>query len=172
MKWLARVTVFSFAGLLGCESATQPEVGTPNLAVARGVVESVSGLGLYTDGGAKRTWSFTAVKHADGTVRGEFEGLNRSLGTGTHGHGDVICFTIVGNEAWLGGVIEQNPSNPNRVGLEFGWRVVDNGQGGGAPPDQITRTLRIGEPGTDFCESTPDVGFLHDLEAGNIQVRP
>ena len=164
--------MFSFAGLLGCESATQPEVGTPNLAVAGRVVESVSGLGLYTDGGAKRTWSFTAVKHADGTVRGEWQGLNRSLGTGTQAHGAVICFTIEGNEAWIVGVIERDPANPQRIGMEFGWRVIDNGQGRTGPADQITRTLRVAAPASDFCASTPNVGFLHDLEAGNIQVRP
>ncbi len=170
MKRKITITVLSFVGSLGCEPVA-PEVDAPSFARAGPVVGSVSGMALYTDGGAKRTWSFNAVKHADGTVRGEWQGLNRSLGTGTQSHGDVICFTVEGNAAWIGGVIEQAPANPERVGFEFGWRVIDNGQGANAPPDQITRTLRIGRPGSDFCRDRPNIGFLHDLEAGNIQVR-
>ncbi len=171
MKRISTITVLSFVWSLGCEPVAQPEVDAPNFANARGVVQSVTGLGLHTDADAKRTFSYAAVKYADGTVKGEWEGYNRSLGPGARAHGDVLCFEIKGNKAWIGGLIEQFPTRPERVGLEFGWRVIDNGQGANAPPDQITRTLRIGAPASDFCTSAPDIGFLHDVEAGNIQVR-
>ena len=166
MKRISTIAVLSFVWSLGCEPVAQPEVDAPNFAAAGRVVESVSGLGLYTDFGAKRTWSFTAVKHADGTVRGEWEGINRSFDPNRKGHGNIICFTIEGNQAWIGAINEHF-----RVGTEFSWRVIDNGQGANAPPDQITRTLRVGAPASDFCASTPDIGVLRDLEAGNIQVR-
>lgn len=105
------------------------------------VVQSVTGMGLYTDGDAKRTFSFSARRYADGSVKGEWEGKIRSGDPALRGHGDVTCFQIVGNRAWIGGIIERFPSRPERVGCEAVWLVVDNGQGADAPPDQISRTF-------------------------------
>lgn len=147
-----------------------PEVVAPSFSVRHGAVtQSVTGLGLYTDGDAKRTFSFSAVKYADGRVRGEWEGFNRSVEPRDPSHGEVVCFTIEGNEAWIGGRIEKTFRGSE--GREFGWRVIDNGQGANSPPDQITRTLRA-RTALDFCSGAPAIGFMHSLEAGNIRVRP
>ena len=140
MKFRNVLPLLAFA-LSACEQT--PAVGVdvePAFSRGRGpVVESVTGFGLFTQGGEPTTFSFTARRYADGSVEGEWERQNRS--SDLRGHGDVTCFTISGNRAWIGGIIEQfSPSDPPRVGLEVVWRVVDNGQGANGPPDEISRS--------------------------------
>ena len=66
-------------------------------------------------------------------------------------------------------VIELFPSDPVSVGDEAIWRVVDNGQGANAPPDQISRTFNPADfriSASDFCEGTPGgLPGVRDLEA-------
>ena len=160
----------------GDEPVVGPDVGAPSFSVHNGhgpVVQSVTGFGLFTQVGEPTTFSFTARRHADGSVKGEWERQNRC--GDFRAHGDVTCFTIVGDQAWISGIIELFPSDPGRVGSEAIWRVVDNGQGANADPDQISRTRNpadFGASALDFCDGTP-VGFpgVRDLEAGNISVR-
>ena len=161
--------------LSACEQT--PAVGVdvePAFSRGRGpVVESVTGFGLFTQAGEPTTFSFTARRYADGSVKGEWERQNRS--SDLRGHGDVTCFTISRNRAWIGGIIEQfSPSDPPRVGLEVVWRVVDNGQGANGPPDEISRSRDPAQVGRssalDFC-SRPRNIFTRPLEAGNIRVR-
>lgn len=152
----------------GCEPIGPTDVDAPQFKVAR-VIESVTGSGHFTDvrGDAQlRTFSFNAVKRADGTVTGEWQRLNRSLDA--KAHGDVTCFTIAGNQAWLGGVVERTTTVPGGV---F-WTVVDNGEGANSPPDQISLQL-VGRSQEDvdlFCDIQLPRPVV-DIEAGNIKVR-
>ncbi len=157
------------------EPVVGPDVGAPSFSVHNGhgaVVQSVIGFGLFTEDGEPTTFSFTARRYADDSVEGEWERQNRSLDF--RGHGDVICFKIDGDQAWIGDIIEQFPSDPGRVGGGAVWSVIDNGQGANADPDQITRTFNATAEGASaFCGSPSPIPprFFHDLEAGNISVR-
>ena len=178
MKFGSTLPLLALAfALSACEQPSAVEVDVEP-AFSRGlgpVVESVTGMGLFRQGPDEEptTFSFTARRYADRSVEGEWERKNRSADL--RGHGDVTCFNIIGDQAWIGGIIELFPSDPGRVGSEAIWRVVDNGQGANAPPDQISRTFNPADfriSASDFCQGTPaGLPSVRDLEAGNISVR-
>jgi hypothetical protein len=74
------------------------------------------------------------------------------------------CLHIVGNQAWASGTVVSS-ANPDNVGRPYMLRVVDNGEGAGAPADQIG----IGRFLDADCESEPDLS-LRSLIIGNLQV--
>ena len=80
----------------------------------------------------------------------------RRVGAGARGSALVTCFTIVGNQAFLGGAATSGSFNspPNN---ETAWRVVDNGQGANAPADQISLEFVGAPPGfaANYCATTP-----------------
>ncbi len=142
------------------------------------VLESVSGSGSITAdlrGDVHwRTFSFTAIRRADGTVDGQWERVNRFGGTAaeTKSHGVITCFTIVGDEAWIGGYATSGSSSdgPNNA---VGWHVKDNGQGQQDPPDQISwqGTWGTAEWAADYrAIASSNLLDAFDLEAGNIQI--
>jgi hypothetical protein len=139
------------------------------------IIESVTGSGsrhAVEQEGDWRTFSFTAHRHADGTVDGQWQRIRRQDGNAadSKSHGVVSCFTIVGDEAWLGGYATSGLHSDRGVA----WRVKDNGQGSKADPDRIS--LQWGDTGLgyrwQYCASTPADLELHDIDAGNIQIKP
>jgi hypothetical protein len=171
-----------FAGVIllfavGCNYENFDTPTEPSGAEVTGlrILESVSGSGHVTaPEGDFRTFSFSARRYADGSVKGEWVRIRRSSGNAeAKSHGKVSCFTIVGNQAWLGGyattgLFTTPPDN------EVVWRVVDNGEGRNSPPDQISLQF-VSSPagfGDEYCVTTPTVPSLNIVEAGNIQIRP
>ncbi len=130
-------------------------------------VESVTGSGHVMLGGDFRNFSFSAVRLADGSVRGEFQLKSRSSGAVIHGN--VTCFTILGNQAWLGGETERSTVT---TGVAQ-WRVKDLGEGGDAA-DQFSLVVVGGAAGTAeaYCARTPAFPVLLTGELGNIQIQP
>jgi len=132
-----------------------------------GVTESARGGGhWHVVGGALRTFAFTAKNRADGTAQGQYQVNNRDV-SGSKEHGTVTCLEVVGNEAWIGGVITHS-SVPGREGTRRLFHVVDRGEGSEDPADQastIIVALTVEE-----CHTRP-VLPPQDLEGGNIQVR-
>jgi hypothetical protein len=135
--------------------------------------ESVSGSGsrvVTEQEGDWRTFSFTARRHADGTVEGQWERIRREDGNAadSKSRGIVTCFTIVDNEAWLGGIATHGLYSDRGVA----WRVKDNGPGE-TDTDQIS--LQITDVGLGYpawyCARMPDDPELLDIEAGNIQIK-
>lgn len=96
---------------------------------ARPKVSSATGGGTIEVAGGLNTVSFTARVDDTGEVRGQaqFQLRDQDLRL----HVEVDCLTVVGNEAWIGGVVSSS-SDPARVGTRVTWRVQDNGEGGGA----------------------------------------
>ena len=141
------------------------------------VVESASGSGsfrVFTQTDDWRTFSFTASRHADGTVSGRWQRIRRREGNASEemSHGVVTCMLIVGNEAWLGGhatsgIWSEPPNNSVR------WRIMDGGEGAGAGSNQISLQYTGGTPraATNWCANTYTTLELFDIEAGNIQIR-
>jgi hypothetical protein len=107
-----------------------------------------------------RNFAFTA--HSD---NGQWQLDNRAFPTRIHG--SVECLTVVANEAWFAGPTTQS-SDPTQIGVVRGFRVVDNGQGHGSPPDQIT-FAHAPESAQAWCDATPPRPLV-DIEKGNIQV--
>ncbi len=139
-----------------------------------GVVESVTGSGHLTAAlGDWRTFSFTARRYADGTVKGQWERARRQDGNAadSKSHGVVTCFTVVGDQAWIGGYATSglHSDPPNAVA----WRVVDNSREESTGPDQISgQYWRAGRSyPASYCANTPEDPALTDIEAGSIQIR-
>jgi hypothetical protein len=135
------------------------------------VVQSATGAGHFTVGGDLRTFSFTALKYADGTVQGQYELFSRSAGTRIHG--DVVCLSVVGNHAWVGGSQDHSIDDVAfPPGLENGFQTVDNGEGTSDPPDQLSLMFINAPAGfaQAYCDAQADAPPLNDIEGGNIQV--
>lgn len=176
------MTVSAFAlsvALLACEADSESplNVDSDGLELSAGpVVQSVSGSGSFVaPQGDWRTFAFNARRYADGRVAGQWERIRRQPGnaSGTKSHGIVTCFTIVGNQAFIGGnttsgLLSTPPNNEN------GWRVVDNGQGANSPPDQMSLEFVGAAPGfaADYCATTPAAPPLNAIQAGNIHIKP
>lgn len=180
MKTISAVATLAFVGLLACEPVVDPgEVGSPSFASGGSggdVVESITGSGHLwrpqpAPDGQFRTFSLTAQRQANGTVDGMFQWNNH--GPWTMASGTVVCFTIIGKQAWLGLIIHRSDS-PNWVGAEGALVVVDNGEGKNHVPDRISFIPgRVAGSGfaQNNCDNTP-TRTLYDIEDGNIQIRP
>lgn len=103
-------------------------------------VDQVTGGGqfVHPDFGVV-TFSFVAIRHADGRVTGRFQQHQTFFGF-TY-KGDVTCFAVdpVNHRAWIGGVLtESNDPDPlTEVGDDAWFRVLDLGDQG-AEPDRST----------------------------------
>jgi hypothetical protein len=159
--------------LLACDPSAPPDptgLPRPN-ASSQGVVQSATGSGHFESGGELRTFAFSAVQRADGTVQGEWQVVSR-VGAGTKLHGDVVCVSVLGNRAWVGTRIESSDNPVVVIGSEGGFRVVDNGEGND-PPDQTSVAFFNGPAGfaQNYCNNRPAAPPLNAVLNGNIQVR-
>jgi hypothetical protein len=177
MRDVPRWTAFLCAAVLaGCESGLEPTAMRPTAPPlfnqgSGPVVQSATGAGHFTVAGELRTFSFTALRYADGTVQGEYELFSRL--TGTRIHGDVTCLSVRGNQAWIGGRQEQSNNPTILPGGENGFNVADNGEGANSPPDQMSLMFVNGPPGfaQAYCTAMAPAPPPNPIEAGNIQVR-
>ena len=166
---------------LGCSGDGHPHPTDPSLPSASTPLEraahaqqQVTGsifVNLPEAGGAPQRMSFSAVRHRDGRVTGQFQ-IFSAQEPGIRVHGIVTCMGIDGNLARLGGVITR--SSP--PGFESGsfWRVVDNGEGRHALPDLSSDLFAFTPPEIveEFCAVGFDFPPLLPSPKGNIQVRP
>ena len=133
-------------------------------AQARPSVNKATGGGTYEKAGFLNTIAFTAQVDESGEVKGQAQFQLRDLDLRIHL--DVDCLVVVGNQAWIGGVVK-NSSNPALVGTRFVFTVVDNGEGQGAVDE-------LGEPAGSVlqsdCLTQPALPLL-PLTNGNFQVR-
>ena len=160
--------------LVGCSDAPTPtenvsDVTQPAFAAGGPIVASVTGSGHRYRPGPElwRTFSITAVKKANGTVKGQYQINN-------HGEalpavkGPVVCLTVDGNQAWIGVIIEKTDDPGGGVGQHLAIQVVDNGEGTDAAPDQISGGHAV-DDAQQFCDSPYDLNLV-PIDAGNIQV--
>lgn len=171
-----------------------PELATVTAsapAATNGVVEQITGSGHYVTPAIGlqpdrwRVFTMSARKMADGTVEGSFNRVVHVKGSAPERESGIItCFTIVGDIAWIGGHTD------GADGAEIAWQVMDNGEGEGAPADEVG--LQFGPASfpilpagfaQDFCEDTPEgldfgdpYGYVPlfairvPVEDGNIQI--
>jgi hypothetical protein len=142
-----------------------------------GVVASASG-GYGMSGTAAGStfvihpFTFTVRLYADGSADGRFNYTQVRDGVGLTVKGSLDCAFIQGNQAWVGGVIEDS-SRASLVGLDMWFQVQDNGEPGSDETPDMSSTIGAGGPGTgeQYCADHPAVLFPFFLDAGNVQVR-
>jgi hypothetical protein len=118
-------------------------------------------------------FTFTVRIHADGSVDGRFNYTQVRDGVELTAKGTLDCAVILGNQAWVGGVIEDS-SRESLIGRDMWFQVQDNGEPGSDATPDMSSTLGAGAPGTgdQYCDDHPPVLFPFFLETGNLQVRP
>ena len=112
--------------------------------------------------------TFTFDARPDG---GRFEYKEVDDGVPFTARGTVTCLTVIGKDAWIGGVIADS-NDPTYVGVGAWWHVTDNGEGSNAPAD-ITTFMGAGTLAqtSDFCATHPAYKHPFPIDRGNIQVR-
>lgn len=196
MRKLTFVGVLALVATVGCDSAVAPEpaelgslLDPDGNAVAHvSALSSATGSGHVrrADGGIRK-FTISAIQHADGSVSGEYDlkaGPIRLLQeAGIHPpqvsfHGTITCMTVVGNSAYLGGVVDRQKNAVIALGTDeftgVAIELIDNGNGPEAEPDQISSIAFYvpGSPSTpqDYCDA-PTPGTVFPIEQGNITVR-
>jgi hypothetical protein len=182
-----RVVLLLGAVALGCTAAPDRGVTGPNarldrvdaafdrVAAASGTQQQVTGFAnilLPFFQNAEEKYSNSAIRHADGTVSGQFE-LKSAQDGGLRIHGDVVCFTIIGNMARLAGQIDQSSTPSIPEGTYVIWTVVDNGEGQNDPPDLTSDFIGpfTGAGAAAFhCSTGINVGPFYPVQSGNLQV--
>lgn len=174
----------------GCESPTASELDRTDarLQLSNGVENSATGGGHYSLQNTFDTkFAFSAIAHGNGSVSGNFHQSLVADGLTIEFHGTVTClaFDPANNRAWVGGVITQNKSTDpgfqqdfHQPGHDVWFRVVDYGEGKGAPADRTTFLGFENTPGIPTSEFYCGLMPWPDGDArtwpvteGNIQVR-
>ena len=180
MLTTSRVAALALAvTLAGCTD--DPSAGpATSLApsFAAGGVGRATGTGTHLRVGTETeeltTFAFSAIRKPDGSATGQWDYNFRLNGFRVHGH--VTCLSIAGNQAWIGGVVDQvvtdNPDFESLLGLEMWWRSIDNGEGAAA---DITTGLGFGFPGgvitaESWCRDQPLSLVARPVATGNIQI--
>jgi hypothetical protein len=117
--------------------------------------------------GCDANFSLVATQYADGRVTGEFvDVFGKGFG---YTRAVIDCLSVVGNEAWVSGVIISGHADGHDLtGLPISTRVVDNGTSTNDPPDQAGFSRR-GDQAYP-CTAQPD-DDLFDLLQGQVSVK-
>ena len=145
------------------EAAILAEAGVPLLQPGDGEQGATGGV-WYLTGGSRENPSdpvrarlaFSAIKHRDGTFSGQYD--YKTEDGKTHLHGSVTCLLVGLNTAQFSG-----PTSGGARPVEQSFSVVDNGEGGSAPPDLVTG------PVAGIC-GTATVGVPGGVYRGDLQV--
>jgi len=136
--------------------------------VTAGGPDACEALGLKP--GCDGNFSLAAREYADGSVKGQY---TDRFANGNGFHAVIDCVSVVGNDAWLSGVITSGGfTDPDTgetfdfTGLPVATRVRDNGTSANDPADQISFSI-IGDP-TPCTDQTPY--DLLDLSQGQVRV--
>ena len=123
--------------------------------------------------GCDGNFSLTGNVYADGSMSGQY---TDRFARGSGFHAVIDCVSVVGNEAWVSGVITQGTfTDPNTgevfdlTGLPVSTRVVDNGTSANDPADQISFSV-IGEGFAVPCTEHPQYD-LFDAPQGQVVIK-
>jgi len=158
----------------GCnENVSDPGLNKSDPGSLAKIVHRVSVGGCdVTPPGQDRNFSLVAKINSDGEVSGQWQdGFGGGLGSI---HVAVDCLTMVGdNAAIVGGVITHGTyGGIDLSGERAVTKVVDNGEGSNADPDQISLSyfgpfFTIGDCGDYTLSQFP----LFDISCGQVQVK-
>jgi hypothetical protein len=167
-RWIAPALIGFGAA---CATPDRPTSPLPHASVDHGVIQSASGAAHRTTGDEPFILSFNANKRADGRVTGNYHVDVKASDVSFDV--DVTCMAVVGNTAWIAGIISKSHAPLVREGTVSYFYVIDNGEGADAPPD-IASAVRINDrAGEDqtFCTLRPLLLPSRPVEFGNVQVR-
>jgi hypothetical protein len=130
--------------------------------VTAGGPDACEALGLKP--GCDGNFSLVATEYADGSVKGQY---TDRFANGNGFHAVIDCVSVVGNEAWVSGVIISGSFDGfDLTGLPVAARLADNGTSANDPADQISFSI-IGDP-TPCTDHAPY--DLFDLPQGQVRV--
>jgi hypothetical protein len=149
------------AVLAACDasSTTAPS----NIVVNKRLMSAYTGLpivpGNYTDGDVRiispfnpsifDRYTYWAERTADGRILGNFRYTTTLLSGPVTVTGKVRCFSILGPQARLGGVVTSTTNNDIAVGSELTWSVSDLWEKDGDLTD--TASPLLGAPAELYC---------------------
>lgn len=172
------IILLSIAVFSGCQDSTSDPTSVSNTQspLLKSSGPSASGQGRIA--GTNRTFAFNAVTHPDGSVSGQGQLTYTHNGNDVKIHFSIDCISVSGNVATMSGTVTN--SNVFESGGPCWFRVVDNGEGKNASPDEMTGFLLCQPGDTDpLCaqltcgnDLQSQAGGLFLLENGNIQVKP
>jgi hypothetical protein len=175
------MTVMAFM-VSGCSDHSIPVAASTNQAVAASSANqtslaksdnhgpSVNGMGRFYQGATLRVIHIDARTNSDGTVTGHGSRNSVSPTQTLKIEFEIDCLSVVGNVAIVTGILT-NSTDPYYVGRHFQYKVIDNGEGANAKPDQVTNMYNVG-PNEPYLTCGQDAGWdLFDIEEGNFQVR-
>ena len=136
-------------------------------AATAAVLASASGSGHILFGANNEFITFNATRQSDGTVTGT--AVVHDVSAGVTAKIDVNCLNVVGNTATISGIVTSS-NEPTLVGFEGIFQVVDNGEGGNAPPDFMS-LANFYAVGTGVDCSVPSEFDLVPVN-GNFHVQP
>jgi len=123
--------------------------------------------------GCDANFSLVGIVYADGSMSGQY---TDRFANGNGFHAVIDCVSVVGNEAWVSGVITQGIfTDPDTgdvfdlTGLPVATRVRDNGTSANDPADQISFSV-IGEGFAVPCTDHPDYP-LFDTPQGQVVIK-
>lgn len=168
----------SVLAIAGCADhpqlpAASAEVHLSAAPGSNGVAQSINGNADINAPEGLRRMEIHARKSTDGTVSGRFF-LKQEWGDRNTYEADVVCFTIVGNRAYVGGVLTSVNGVPYEEYTSLRVVMVDNGEGADAAPDQSSQAFSLQQPGQPqlFCNNASLVLPMYDLVRGNLTIRP
>jgi hypothetical protein len=160
---------------LGCE-ASAPTTPPSSLSARDGPLVASNGNGVVhraTVGGhdadpfgnTDANFSLVAIEHGDGRMTGEW---TDQFGQGEGGiHVDVNCLHVVGNNAWVSGIVRHGSfQGVDFTGQPAITRVADFGKSRHDPPDAISFSF-IGNPTP--CTAAPNLPLL-PMTDGQVRV--
>ena len=157
--------------LTGCtETTSGPETRlTASQTPLTAVVASARGSGHRVRTDRLLTFAFTAQSKADGSADGNYHVNFQSLGVKFDV--DVTCMSVVGNRAWIAGIVRRVDGPIVEEGTVSYFYVTDNGEGDGVV-DEISGVRINDVAGQDlvFCTERPTALPSVPIEIGNAQV--
>ena len=129
---------------VACNEPTRPALGaiSADAQGASAVIHRVSVGGSDQDAtlNTDANFSLVAIQKRDGSVSGEW---SDQFGQGQGGvHVDVNCVLVVGNQAWISGIIRSGQAGGvDFTGLPATTRVADLGKSANDPADAISFTF-------------------------------
>jgi len=163
------------AAVVACrESApTVPSDGPVLSNVGSRPLYVVSGAGSVVrediEGSPREIYGFQAQVDAEGNAWGEAEVHFPS--DAVKMHIAVQCLVVERNSAWMSGPVTRSDDPLTPVGRVFLWRVQDNGEGQGSPPDRISNFIYggTGNLPPDICTQQWPVATV-PWDNGDVQI--
>ena len=180
VKASVAVSALLLAAACGDQAVTAPQAGKLNPSGAiladrsgQGSEQQVTGHAYYLVTSEKNqfeAYSVSAIRHKDGHFSGEVE-IKSAINNGFRIHGEIACFTIIGNTARLATRVTES-TNANVVpGAYLFWSLVDNGEGARSAPDLSSQFFRADQALALYhCATGVTIPAYYDVVHGNLQV--